>query len=88
MQKLIFQIRNKVFMIIIKGKEIYYNDEKQKVQMLFPKPSAYVIRTSGPPNQQEMEEYNMCTTEEEIISFVVRDCTKKGAVLIKHERDN
>ena len=84
--RLIFQIKNKAFMIIISNKEIYYNDERSKVQMLYPIPSPKAIQMGGKPTEEEIKEYEMCKTEDELVSFVIRDCLKKGARLIKHER--
>lgn len=85
MANLIFTIRNQIFMIVVKGKEIYYNDKRIGVQMLYPNPSPVTIRMSGRPSPEELREYNMCQTEDELISFVVRDCTKKGAILIRRD---
>jgi hypothetical protein len=73
-----------IFMIRISGKEIFYNDKKQGLQMLYPKPSKIALKM-GEPTKEEQEEYNMCKTEEELEAFVVRDCKIKGARLIKRE---
>lgn len=84
--KLIFQIRNQLFMIIVNGKEIYYNDARTKVQMLYPNPSPIAIQMGGKPTKEEIEEYEMCKTEDEICSFVIRDCTSKGARLVRKDK--
>jgi len=80
----IIGIKN-LFMIRIDGKEIYWNDEKSGVHMLYPIPSKKAIEIGGTPTKKEVEEYNMCKTEEEITSFVIRDCKSKGAKLIKKD---
>jgi hypothetical protein len=86
-QRLIFIIKNKLFMIIVKEREIYYNDENVKVQMLYPNPSPKAIQMGGKPTKEEIEEYNMCKNEEEAVSFIIRDCLSKGARLIKQEKE-
>lgn len=70
-------------MIRIDGKEIFYNDKLSGVHMLYPTPSKKALKMGGEPTPEELEEYNMCKTEEELESFVIRDCKRKGAKLIK-----
>lgn len=83
---LIFIVGGKeIFMIRISGREIYYNDKKSGLQMLYPTPSEKALKIGGQPTKEEIQEYNMCTTEEELASFVIRDCKLKGAKLIKRE---
>lgn len=82
---LIFLARNGVFMLRIKGREIYYNDKISGVQMLYPNPSKKALSMGGPPTKAELEEYNMCKTEDELIAFCIRDAKKSGAKLIKKE---
>ena len=86
--KLIFTIQNEVFMIFIKGKEVYYNDPIQKLQMLFPNPSEISLKINGPPTEKEMAEYNVCKTEDELAAFCIRDVRLKGGRLIKKEKIN
>lgn len=74
-----------LFMIRISGRDIFWNDKLSGLQMLYPTPSAKALKMGGKPTAQELEEYNMCKTEEELASFVIRDCKKKGAKLIKRE---
>lgn len=77
--------QNKVFMILIKNREIYYNDQMSGVQMLYPTPSKRAIELGGEPSKEDMEEYNMCKTESELMAFVIRDANKTGSKLIKHQ---
>ena len=87
MIKLIFMVgMGKVFMIVIKGKEVYYNDPIQKLQMLFPNPSEASLKINGPPTEQEIKEYSMCKTEDELAAFCIRDVRLKGGRLIKKEK--
>lgn len=74
-----------LFMIRISGREIYWNDKKSGLQMLYPNPSKIAIKSGGKPTKKDLEEYSMCKTEEELASFVIRDCKSKGARLIKKE---
>ncbi len=74
-----------LFMIVIRNKEIYYNDQLSGVQMLYPTPSKRAIELGGEPSKEDMKEYNMCKTEEELMAFVIRDCKKSGSKLIKKE---
>jgi hypothetical protein len=84
---LVFWIGGKgIFMIRIDGKEVYWNDTKSGLQMLYPNPSEKALEIGGEPSEEELEEYNMCSTEEELASFVIRDCRKKGIKLIKKEK--
>lgn len=71
-------------MIRISGKNIFYNDKKQGLQMLYPTPSKIALKM-GKPTKEEQEEYDMCKTEEELEAFVVRDCKRKNAKLFKRE---
>lgn len=82
---LVFTISGKVFMIRINGRDIYWNDKKSGLQMLYPTPSKKAIRIGNSPTKEDMAEYEMCKTEKELSSFVVRDCKKSGAKLIKRE---
>lgn len=83
--RLVFIARMKLFMIVIQGRKISYNDAIQKVQQIYPTPSQKALELFGPPTKEEMDEYNACKTEEELMSFVLRDAKKSGAKLIKKE---
>lgn len=83
--RLVFLAKNKLFMIAIEGRKIIYNDSIQKLQELYPNPSKKALRLFGPPTKEELAEYNMCKTEKELMSFVIKDCKKAGAKLIKKE---
>lgn len=72
-------------MIRIDGREIFYNDKLSGLQKLLPTPSKFALKMGGKPTKEELEEYNMCKTEEELSSFVIRDCKRKNAKLIKRE---
>jgi len=74
-----------LFMIRVDGKNIYWNDKISGLQMLYPEPSEYALKIGGNPTKEELEEYQMCNTEEEICSFIIRDCKRKGIKLIKKE---
>lgn len=78
-------IRMNMFMIVIRGREIYYNDKINKLQMIYPTPSEKAIELSGKPTEEEVKEYELCKTEKELASFVIKDCLKSGAKLIKME---
>jgi len=83
---LVFLVGTKnLFMIRIDGTKVFWNDKLSGLQMLLPTPSAKAIRMGGAPSKEDMMEYKMCTTEEELVSFVIRDCKSKGARLIKRE---
>jgi hypothetical protein len=85
---LIFQVQAKVFMIRIDGKSIYWNDEKSGLHRLYPTPDIVAVRMGGKPTEQELKEYNLCKTEDELASFIIRDCLQKGFKLIKREVTN
>lgn len=72
-----------LFMIRIDGKKIFINEAKAGVHELYPNPDAYALRIGGKPTKEEIEEYNMCKTEKELLAFCIRDCQAKGAKLIK-----
>ncbi len=74
-----------IFMIRISGRDIFWNDKLSGVHMLYPTPSEKALKMGGEPSKEDLEEYNMCKTEEELASFVIRDCKRKGAKLIKKE---
>lgn len=82
---LIFLIRNALFMVRIDGKDIYWNDKINGLQMLFPKPSDKALKVGGPLTKDQLNEYNMCKTEDELASFVIKDAKSYGAKLIKRE---
>jgi hypothetical protein len=84
--KLTFLIQNKLFMIVIDGNNIFYNDKISGVQQLYPTPSARALKAFGPPTKEEKEEYDMCKTEEELKSFVLKDTRKMGARLVKEDK--
>jgi len=75
----------KIFMVRISGREIYYNDSIQGVLMLYPNPSEKVLKMFGPPTKEDLQEYEMCKDEKELMAFIIRDCKKSGAKLIKME---
>lgn len=84
--RLVFLVGNgKIFVIQIRNREIYYADKISGVQMLYPTPSKAVLRTSGEPTEEDIKEYNMCKTEEELMAFVIRDVKKMGGRLIKKD---
>lgn len=76
MVNLIFMIRNEIFMIAIRGMKIFYTDRNIKI------PQEFI-----PQTDEEMKEYKMCKNEKELESFVIRDCTKQGAKLIRRDED-
>lgn len=74
MINLIFSIRNQLFMIAIRDRKIFYTDKNIKT------PQEFI-----PQTLEERKEYDMCKTEDELASFVIKDCLKTGATLIKRE---
>jgi hypothetical protein len=72
-----------IFMIRIDGRKIFINEAKSGVHELYPNPDEYVLRIGGRPTPQEIEEYNMCKTEKELLAFCIRDCESKNCKLIK-----
>jgi len=74
-----------IFMIRIDGRDIFWNDKKSGLQMLYPTPSKFALKLGGKPSNEDLKEYNLCKTEEELASFVIRDCKKNNAKLIKRE---
>lgn len=84
--RLVFVARMRgLFMIVIRGKEVFYNDKKSGVHMLYPELSTEARRLFGKHNEQELKEYGMCKTEQELMAFVIRDCSRLGAKLVKKE---
>lgn len=83
---LIFRVGMKVFMVRIVGRKIFYNDPQQGLHEMYPNPDETSLRMAGKPTPQEMREYEMCKTEDELAAFVIRDCKKAGASLYKEER--
>jgi hypothetical protein len=82
---LIFLIANKVFMIRVINRDVFWNDQLSGLQMLYPTPSKKALEVGGMPSEQDMKEYNMCKTEDELAAFIIRDCKLKGIRLIKRE---
>ena len=85
MIRLIFQATNQVFMIIIDKNKILWNDSKVGIQELYPNPSPTAIKMGGVPTEEELKEYKMCKTDEELAAFCMRDCRKKGCRLIRED---
>jgi len=75
----------KVFMILISGREIFWNDCRSGIHKLYPTPSKEAIHLFGRPTKEEVEEYKMCKNEKELSAFCIRDAKKVGAKLIKME---
>jgi hypothetical protein len=74
-----------LFMIVVRNRDIFYNDVTNGVQQLYPNQSAKALSLFGPPTPEEIEEYNMCKTEDELAAFCIRDAKKSHAKLIKKE---
>jgi len=98
MNKLIFTINNETFIILVKGKEVYYKDRKMpretriippderiKVKMsrnIVPKYVAEQFNLTD----EEKKEYDNCKNEDELAEVCIKDCEKCGSVLQKRER--
>jgi hypothetical protein len=82
---LIFSAMGKPFMIVIRGKEVFWNDEKSGLQMMYPIPSKKAKEMAGEPTNAELNEYRACQTEEQIMAIVIKDLMKSGCRLIKRE---
>jgi hypothetical protein len=82
-KNLIFATGRELFMIRIDGSEIFWNDKKSGIHRLYPTPDRFALRMGGSPTPQELEEYNMCKTEDELASFCIRDCESKGLKLVR-----
>ena len=54
--------------------------------MLYPTPSPKALKVGGKPSIEDLKEYAMCKTEDELVAFIIRDCKINGAKLIKKER--
>ena len=78
-RKLTFLAGNGLFMLIVDGKNIYYNDKLVGVQMLYPTPSKKAIQVGGAPTKKEKEEYESYETEEDLVAFCIKDAKKAGA---------
>jgi hypothetical protein len=39
----------------------------------------------GLPSPDDLKEYNMCQTEDQLVSFIVRDCMRRGARLVRRD---
>ena len=75
-----------LFMIRVDGKTVIYNDSKAGIQQLYPELSPKAAELFGKHNEKELREYNMCKTEDELVSMVIRDCRLNNCKLIKKEK--
>lgn len=82
---LIFTAGTKLLMIRISNHDIFWNDAKNGLHRLYPTPDEYAVRMGGQPTREELAEYNMCKTEQELAAFCIRDCQRKGIKLVKVE---
>jgi hypothetical protein len=97
MIRLIFSINKEVYVIEIRGKEIYYSDRKmkQKTRMIPPdeRIKLKISRNIVPKNianqfelnYEERLEYNNAKSEEELAKICIKDAEKNGSILLKKE---
>ena len=100
MIKLIFEVRNQLFIIIINGREIFYQDKntKNKIRIIPQDPQLkrlVILSRNRIPNsvlemanlnEEEKKEYENCSNEEELSEVCIKDCKNKyRAKLINKE---
>lgn len=67
-------VRNEVFALVIKGKEIFYTDKNIKI------PKKFI-----PETDEEKKEYEKAKDENELANICIKDCKLKDIKLIKKE---
>jgi len=101
MIRLVFTINREIFKIEIREKEIWYFDRIWKKQIrLIPKDEEFIkkIRLSRnkiPSNftdlfnltAEEQKEWEGAKTEEDLAEICIKDIRKKGAKLLKREKE-
>jgi len=101
MINIVFTINREIFRISINNREIYYTDRRWKKEIrLIPKDEKFIHKIRMSRNRipqrfislfeltkEEEREYSEAKTEQELADICIKDARKKGATVLKVEKN-